>query len=91
MVTKEFLGEKSVRCDNGAQADLLYYLVRESLEGCVGYGVEVIMRREGRRESAAISNITSSRFRMKELIAQLARNTVTPCALQEVIWEEQHK
>ncbi len=91
MVTKEFFGGRTVRCDNGTEAELLYYLIQESLDGCMGYGVEVIMHREGKRESAAISNVTTSRFRMKELLALLARNTVTPCTLQEVLWEEQHK
>ena len=91
MVTKEFFGGRTVRCDNGTEAELLYYLTWEEQDGCIGYGAEIIMHRGGTRDSALVPNITTSKIRMGQILSLLCRNTVTPCALHDVIDEQLHK
>lgn len=82
------MGARSVLCDNGAPAQILYYILSERQEGCVSYGAEIIFHREGRRESAVVRHITTSRGRMEALARRLCRSTVTPCTLREIIDDE---
>lgn len=49
---------------------------------CESYGVRI---REQDGEINEVPNITVSISRIDELVALLARNTVTPCTLQDVI------
>lgn len=85
---REYFDARSIYCDDGRTAELLYYLIWEEQDGCIGYGAEIIMHRGGRRDSALVPNITTSRIRMGEILARLCRNTVTPCTLRDIIAEE---
>lgn len=59
-----------------------YYLLEEEPEGGgASYGVEVEL--EG--ESAAVPDLSPSRRRVEELADRLARGTVTPVALRDVV------
>lgn len=87
---REYFDARSVHCDDGRTAELLYYLTWEEHDGCVGYGVEIIMHRGGIRDSALFPGITTSKIRMGEILERLCRNTVTPCALHDIISEELH-
>lgn len=55
-----------------------YYLLEE---GAASYGVRIEL--EG--ESAAAPDLSPSRRRVKELAERLARGTVTPVALRDVV------
>lgn len=87
---REYFDARSIRCDDGRTAELIYYLTWEEADGCIGYGAEVIMHRGGTRDSASVPNITTSKIRMGEILTLLCRNTVTPCTLCEIIAEQMH-
>lgn len=74
---KQLVGE--ARC-RAAQAR--YYLLEgESEDGGLSYGVEI----ELEDESAAVPDLGPSRRRVEALAKALARGTVTPVALRDVV------
>ena len=91
MLMREYFDARSIRCEDGRTAELLYYLTWEEKDGCIGYGAEIIMHRGGTRDSALIPNITTSKIRMGEILSLLCRNSVTPCALHDVVDEQLQK
>jgi hypothetical protein len=70
---------------------LHYFLIREPKDGegyqpYIGYGVQIHLCSHGRiSEMGAASNITCSYQKAVSLIELLARNTVTPVTLDDVI------
>lgn len=91
MILKTYCGTREISCDNGQEAKLFYYLLREKCETYNSYGAEVIMKRGDLWESASVRNVTTSPARMEYMVEELCRNTVTPCTLQEIILEEMNK
>ncbi len=91
MPMRRYCGTEEILCDNGQGAKLYYYLLREKLESCESYGAEVVMQRGESWESAAVHHVTTSPARMESMLEQLRRNTVTPCALRDIILEELNK
>lgn len=87
---REFFGARSILCDNGQPAQLLYYLIRDLREGCTGFGAEVIMHRDGVRSSASALGLTTSRARIREILFTLSENSVTPCSLQDILADMQN-
>lgn len=83
MEEKQLFCRESVICEDGQVGYLRYYLFREREE----YGILVEMRRGKNLETAAVSRITPSREKLISLLYLLSQNTVTPCALQEILWE----
>lgn len=90
-MTRRDFEARSAHCENGEVALLLYYILEETLEGCMSYGAEIVMHRGGHRETAAVRHITTSYGRMREILSLLSRNTVTPCTLREIVEEEVNK
>ena len=88
MLTRTYFDARTIRCDNGETAALLYYLTGETFGGAVGYGAEVIMHRGTERHSAAVRNVTDSPVHMAAILERLCSNTVTPCVFPEVLEEE---
>lgn len=86
-MTRQYAGGRSLHFENGSAAQLLYFLLSEKLEGCTTYGAEIILHRDGQRESAVMRNLTTSQRRMDELLQLLCRNTVTPCTLRQTLAE----
>lgn len=80
-------GTRQMLCENGKAAEVYYYLLREPS----GLGAEIVMERAGERESAVVRCVTTSETRMRKLAALLYRNSVTPCALRDVIEDELNK
>ena len=91
MLMRNFCGMEKIRCDNGREAELFYYLLREQCDGCESYGCEIVMHRDDEWESASVRHVTTSAARMQMMTEQLKRNTVTPCTLQETVLEELNK
>lgn len=82
---------RSVRLENGEDAALLYRIIAEESGGAARYGAEIVMRRGGCTERATIRDITVSYGRIRELIALLCENTVTPCTLRDVVEDTLNK
>ncbi|MBQ3356336.1 MAG: hypothetical protein IJG45_04395 [Oscillospiraceae bacterium] len=76
---------RSVRCENGEDAALLYSIVAEETDGTTSYGAQIVMRRGGRTERATVRDVTASYRRIRAFLTQLAENTVTPCTLLDVV------
>ena len=91
MMQRSYIGEEKIHCDNGQDAILHYYLLKEKRCNRDSFGVEVAMLRDGKFESAAVHHITTSAARMSLMLDLLKRNTVTPCTLQEIVIEEVNK
>ncbi len=91
MLKRNYCGEEEICCDNGQHAKLYYYLLSEKCDFCESYGAEISMEREGVWESVAVRHVTTSPARMYAMLERLQRNTVTPCALHDVILEELNK
>ena len=84
---RKYCGEAKIICDNGLNATLYYYLLKQN----DGFGIEVAMLRSGIWDSASVHHITTSAMRIENLLDCLMRNTVTPCTLQEIVLEEINK
>lgn len=91
MLKRNCCGMEKILCDNGQEAELLYYLLRERCDGCESYGAEIVMHRDDEWESASVRHVTTSAARMQAMVEQLKRNTVTPCTLRETVLEEMNK
>ena len=76
MMEKWFVGEALCRA-----AWVRYYLLEEETAESVSYGVEI----ELGGEAEAVRNLSPSRRRVRELAEELARGTVTPVALRDVV------
>lgn len=87
-MTRQYVGGRSLHFENGDAAQLLYFLLSEKLEGCTTYGAEVVLHRDGQRESAVMRNLTTSLRRMDELLELLCRSTVTPGTLRQTVAEQ---
>ena len=87
MTTRNF-ARRRIRCENGEDAALLYRILVETKDGIARYGAEIVMRRGGRTERAAVRDVTASCGRIRDFLALLSRNTVTPCTLREVVEDE---
>lgn len=81
-------GIESICCDNGAKGRIYYYLLCQQFNGFESYGIEVVLRCDGRRESAELRHITTSPLRILDIVSKLQRNLVTPCTLYDVITDE---
>ena len=68
---------------------LVYALYRTRLTGCRGYSYSVTVSVTGiyGSETAAVSDLTRSRREAERLFGLLAEQTVTPCALKDVLEE----
>ncbi|MBQ6432188.1 MAG: hypothetical protein IJJ99_09995 [Oscillospiraceae bacterium] len=82
---------RSVRCENGEDAALLYRLIAEEADGAVRYGAEIVMRRAGRTERATVRDVTASYGGIRALLALLSEHTVTPCTLRDVVEDTLNK
>lgn len=71
--------------EDGAAIGLEYYLLCETIGNCQSYGAEIVLERGQERESAAARNLTTSPQRIERFLALLYRNSVTPCALPEIL------
>lgn len=91
MLKRNYCGEEEICCENGQTAKLYYYLLSEKCDNCDSYGAEIAMERDGVWESAAVRHVTTSSARMQTMIELLQRNTVTPCALHDIMLEELNK
>lgn len=78
---------ESIVCDGGSSADLTYLLLRQNSR----YGVRIVLRRNGRSEDASAYGLTASHTTALGLLELLRRNTVTPCALDDVLSELQEE
>lgn len=87
-MTKRTFARRRIRCENGETAALLYRVVEESADGITRYGAEIVMRRGGRTERAAVRDITVSCGRIRRFLTRLSKNTVTPCTLREIAEDE---
>lgn len=76
---------RSVRCENGEDAALLYRIISEEGDGTARYGAEIVMRRGRQTERAAVRDVTASYQSIRALVALLSDNTVTPCTLRDVV------
>lgn len=91
MPRRSYCGEKEICLESGQTARLYYFLLCESYESCESYGAEIAMQCGESWESASVHHVTTSQARMQAMLEKLQRNTVTPCALQEIILEELNK
>lgn len=64
---------------------LEYYLLTEVCEGMDQYGVEIRMYRGDRQETANRLQVAPQASRATDLLSILARNTVTPTTLGEIL------
>lgn len=67
----------------GTPLSIRYYLLEETREDQTLYGIKI--SEETGRTSAVAPGLTGSRQRAAELIALLARGTVTPTGLADVL------
>lgn len=91
MAKRSYYGSAVIPNEEGERLEINYYRTEELSGLCASYGVLVEVERPGGYESAAVGEITTSLRRIEEILTLLYRNTVTPCTLQEVIWDEIHK
>ena len=91
MAKRSYFGSAFVPNEEGEVLEINYYRMEESAGPCASYGVLVEVECAGCYESAAVGEITTSLRRIEEILTLLYRNTVTPCTLQEIIWDEIHK
>lgn len=80
--------EREVHTEDGAVLNLSYIILAEHNDRKMRYGVGVMERDSGAR--AAAPGLTEDRSQILTLIKALARNTVTPTSLMDVIadWRE---
>ena len=72
----------------GAPLELRYYrLWEEAPDGTTRYGAAIEAMCEGERTHAEVPDVTSLREEIDQLLRKLARGTVTPESLREVIEE----
>lgn len=76
---------RSIRCENGEDAALLYRIIAEEADGTTRYGAQIVMRRGGETERVTVRDVTASCRRIRELLTLLSENTVTPCTLRDVV------
>jgi len=85
---KRNIARRYIRCENGEEAALLYRIVEETTDGIPRYGAEIVMRRGREKELAAVCDLTASYGRIRDFLARLSRNAVTPCTLREIAEDE---
>lgn len=79
--------------DEEIKSEVSYYLLqninrREELGVSLLYGVKVVLANSGRViDSAEVSDVTSLKNKCVALIELLAKNTVTPATLADVVYD----
>lgn len=87
MITREFFASKTVERENAPPLMLSYYILHN---GCV-YGAEIKLECSGTWHSASVSDITTSKARITELVGLLCVHCVTPCTLEDIILDSLNK
>lgn len=80
---EELITSLQVPYKPGTPLSIRYYLLEETREGQTLYGVKIL--EETGKTSAFAPGITPSRQQAARLIALLARGTVTPTGLADVL------
>ncbi len=68
-------------------AELTYRVLTNGEEGAQLYSLYVTLEFDGDLDSEFVYGVTCSREEMLSLLNLLARNTVTPCTLYEILSE----
>ena len=85
MLERRLTDTRSVRLAGGRYAELRYWILCDRIDGRNRYGLEISLRCGGVNERSAVYDITTSAARIRALAEQLARNTVAPCTLRDVV------
>jgi len=72
-------------CQTGEPLLLRYYLLAEEDGSLERYGTEIVLRRGVSEERCACHDVTPLSSVMLDLIGILARNSVTPALLDEIL------
>ena len=83
---RSLVQEKTARTCRDAPVKLRYYrLSEEAPDGTIRYGAAIEAVCEGARTFEEVPDITLSREEIDRLLQTLARGTVTPVSLREVV------
>lgn len=86
MKAGRLMEKKRIICDNGRRNDLFYYLTEEGGTDH-GYGIMVIKMDGEQMEVETSGKLTMERGIAIHIIAQLAKNIITPICLCEVLYD----
>lgn len=78
---------KEILCADGRAAQLSYYRTKD--ESC--FGILVQLKKGDTLEQEKVSSLTFSLQIIDMLLELLARNSVTPCTLKEILPELRNK
>ena len=81
MSEKSLYCKKELLCGDGESACLNYYLLKEGEQ----YGILVAMQRGGNMEQVRAKGLTVHAEKIERLLELMSRNSVTPCALEEIL------
>jgi len=90
MITRDLFDSKTVERGEQPPLKLFYYIVQNDSEPCI-YGAEIIMECSGVWRSACVSDITTSKRRINELMRRLSAHRVTPCTLEDIVLDSLNK
>lgn len=82
---RKTFARRYVRCENGEPAALQYRILEEAAGGITRYGAEIVMRRGGKEERAAVRDLSLSYDSVRDFLRLLANGSVTPCTLREIV------
>lgn len=86
-----FAAERTLTTADGRPEMLLYSVLVDDVEAgdgsglCENYGVQIVRRGAGGKESKALPGITTSTRVIDELMEQLISGLVTPTTLQDIV------
>ncbi len=84
MITRELYSSKYVERGDKPPLTLFYYILQNDSEP-YAYGAEIAMECDGVWRSAGVHDITTSEKRIAALVQKLNINSVTPCALEDIV------
>ena len=88
MRKKKLFCRKWLHCADGSQMRVDYFTLED--RGRIS-GVEIQSLRNGQREEAKAEGLPLVPEKIGELLSLLSRNTVTACALEEIVAEQMNK
>ena len=81
MWIKSVFCRKDVLCADGKYAQLSYFRIKK--RGC--YGVLIELQKGKRKEKGRAEGLTVCPEKLNSLLSILAKNSVTPCTLEEIL------
>ncbi len=87
MEKRKLLHELSIQTEQKVPISLQYYILKGWIpeENRIMYGIEIEMQGAGQKESSYYLDVTSIENRAMEILALLAKYTVTPVTLRDVL------